>query len=531
LAFDVRGAAFASQLNKTTGQSPPWMKQDGSAGSKQRMPEGRTRHLVPVRNAEIFDYHVMIASTTQHLEKTSGDNFMDIQTMDIREAIKNRPMQWQQIVVVVICVLLTMIDGYEIIVLPFVMPHLAKAWKLSPVEVGYLLSASVLGMALGAAIISPLADRIGRRAHILLCLVLVTVGMLLSARAENIRELLAARAFAGLFIGSLIASINVLVSEYSSDMRRGVVMGLYGIGLPLGSALAGSVVGPLIASYGWRAPFAFGGLLTLAMTALVFLMLPESAEYLIERRPKRALEKYNKIALRLGHPQSTALPDASRRRDGPALTVAAKSIFGGVMLRRTACLWLGYAGLIAAFYFANTWTAKLIADATGSLAYGVRVGTLIMIGGVIGSLLFAALSLRIRPAIVTALILTGGAVVYTLYAAYFRNIALAIPLSMLVGVCASGGVCAFYAISPQIYPAIVRGTAVGLMIGFGRAISVAVPIWTGYMLTLGWTPSMLYRVFGGVLGAAAVFILFLDRTRAGRTSDASIYGAADRRVG
>ncbi|RQS66627.1 MFS transporter [Burkholderia sp. Bp8963] len=456
---------------------------------------------------------------------------MDIRTMDIREAIKNRPMQWQQIVVIVICILLTMIDGYEIIVLPFVMPHLAKAWKLSPVEAGYLLSASVFGMALGAAIISPLADRIGRRAHILLCLVLVTVGMLLSARAENIQELLVVRAFAGLFIGGLIASINVLVSEYSSDKRRGVVMGLYGIGLPLGSALAGSVVEPLVARYGWCGPFAFGGLLTLAMTALVTLMLPESAEYLIERRPKRALEKYNKIAAWLGHPQSVVLPDASRKSDGPAFAVAAKSIFGGIMLLRTVCLWLGYAGLIAAFYFANTWTTKLIADATGSLGYGVHVGTLIMIGGVIGSLLFASLSLRIRPVMVTALILIGGAVVYTLYAVYFRNVALAIPLAMLVGVCASGGVCAFYAISPPIYPAIVRGTAVGLMIGFGRAVSVVVPIWTGYMLTLGWTPSMLYRVFGAVLGTAAVFVLLLDRANTAQTADSGMYGTADKRAG
>ncbi|EEA01018.1 major facilitator superfamily MFS_1 [Burkholderia sp. H160] len=448
---------------------------------------------------------------------------MDIQTVDIREAIKNRPMQWQQIVVVAICVVLTMIDGYEIIVLPFVMPHLAKAWKLSPVEAGYLLSASVFGMALGAAFISPLADRIGRRAHILLCVVLVTVGMLLSAVAQNIQELLAFRAFAGLFIGGLIASVNVLVSEYSSDKRRGVVMGLYGIGLPLGSALAGSAVAPLVASYGWRGPLAFGGLLTLAMTVLVILVLPESAEYLIERRPKRALEKYNKIAAWLGHAESAALPEATRKSQGPAFAIAAESIFGGVMLRRTVCLWLGYSGLIAAFYFANTWTTKLIADATGNPAYAVHVGSLIMVGGVIGALLFAGLSLRMRPVMVTVLILILGAVVFMLYAAYFRNVALAIPLAMLVGVSASGGVCAFYAISPPIYPAIVRGTAVGLMLGFGRAVSVAVPIWTGYMLTLGWTPSTLYRVFGAILAASAVFTLLLDRASTARKVDAGMY--------
>ena len=451
--------------------------------------------------------------------------------MDVREAIKSRPMQWQQIAVVAICILLTMIDGYEIIVMPFVMPHLAKAWLLSTVEVGYLLSASVLGMAIGALIISPLADRIGRRPHILLCLVFITAGMLLSAKSETLAELLVCRAFAGLFIGGVIASINVLVSEYSSDKRRGVVMGLYGIGLPLGSALAGSAIVPLVASYGWRGPLAFGGLLTLAMTGVVFVLLPESVDYLVERCPKRALEKYNKIADRLGCPRATVLPGSAASGEGQAIVIAMRSIFGGDMLRRTVCLWLGYAGLISAFYFANTWTAKLIADASGDSALGVRTGMTIMIGGVVGALVFAALSLRLRPVLVTALILLGGAATFAMYASQFRNLDVAIPLSGAVGLCVSGGIAAFYAISPPVYPAMVRGTAVGLMIGFGRAISVVVPVWTGYMLTLGWTPSMLFRVFGAVLAVAAIFVLMLDRTDSTSPGDIEILGSANERAG
>ncbi|RKP47153.1 MFS transporter [Pararobbsia silviterrae] len=442
--------------------------------------------------------------------------------MDIREAIRNQPMRWKQIVVVLICVVLSMIDGYEIIVLPFVMPHLSKVWNLQHVEVGYLLSASVLGMAVGAVAISPLADRIGRRNQILLCLTFVSVGMFFSARSDSLMELLVFRAFAGLFIGALISSVNVLVSEYSSEKRRGFVMGLYGIGLPLGSALAGSVVGPLVAAYGWRGPIMFGALLTLAMIAIVLAALPESVEYLIERRPKRALDAYNKIARALGYDEATALPEALRHASQLRFSAALKLIFGGAMLRRTLLLWVGYAGLIAAFYFANTWTAKLVADASGSPAYGVRIGTLIMIGGVIGSLLFAVLSLKARPIVVTVGILAGGAIVYVLYSMCFRVVELAIPLSMLVGVCASGGVCAFYAISPPLYPAVARGTGVGLMMGFGRAISVIVPIWTGYMLTLGWTPSMLYGVFGAILAASAFFILLLDRACLVRSTNHSL---------
>ncbi len=447
--------------------------------------------------------------------------------MDIREAIRTQPMRAPQIAIIIICVLLTMIDGYEIIVMPFVMPHLAKSWALGPVEVGYLLSASVFGMALGAIFISPLSDRFGRRRHIGACLALITLGMFLSASARSLLELVAYRAFAGLFIGGIVASINVLASEYSSDRRRGTVMGIYGIGFPLGSALAGAVIGPLTMAYDWRAPFVFGAALTLVMLAVVLAVLPESIDYLVEKRPKNALAHYNRIAARLGYTRATILPAPAVR---PQQQLALKAIFGGMMLGRTLCLWIGYAGLVAAFYFANTWTAKMIADASGDPSLGVRTGVLIMVGGVVGALLFAALSLKIRPRLVTALILFGGAVAFVLYAGQIQHSAMALTLAVFVGMFANGGIAAFYAISPFVYPAFARGTGVGLMIGFGRAVAIVAPVFTGYMLKAGWTPQIAYQFFGGVLVVAAIATLMLDRTYRNRsenpeTPDAALAGA------
>ena len=262
--------------------------------------------------------------------------------MDIREAILTQPMRRLQIAIIVMCILLTMIDGYEVLVMAFIAPHLAKAWSLGQVEVGYLLSAGVFGMAVGAAVISPLADYIGRRRHIIVFLTLIAIGMGLSATATTVTQLLAFRAFAGLFIGAIVSSLNIMASEYSSDRRRGTVMGIYGIGLPLGAGLGGAVTGPLIAAFGWRAPLVFGALLTVAMLVLVIVALPESIEYLLEKRPKGALEQYNRIADKLGYPRATVLPAALASKE---VQVVWKALFAGVMLRRTVYLWLGYAGL------------------------------------------------------------------------------------------------------------------------------------------------------------------------------------------
>ena len=436
--------------------------------------------------------------------------------MDLREAILSQPMRSRQIGIIVICVLLNMVDGYDILVMAFVVPHLAKAWTLSPVEVGYLLSAGVFGTALGAIFISPLADKLGRRRHIVLCLVLITVGMILAAFAANLFQLVAFRAFAGLFIGALISSLNILASEYSSDRRRGTVMGVYGIGLPLGAAMGGLATGPLIAEFGWRAPFIFGAVLTAVMLIVVLAKLPESIEFLIEKRPKGALDQYNRIADSLGYPRATTLPAAIVGEQSHARW---KALVSGVMLPRTACLWLGYAGLIAAFYFANTWTAKLISDASDNPSLGVRTGVLILAGGVLGALLFALLSLRLRPRLSTALILFAGAITYVLFANNIQNVGTALILAVFVGMFANGGVAAFYAISPFIYPTVARATGVGLMIGFGRSVAIAAPIFTGYMLKSGWTPQIAYQFFGGVLAAAGVATVLLDRTYRGRSED------------
>jgi benzoate transport len=436
--------------------------------------------------------------------------------MEMREAIRTQPMRRLQITIIALCTLLTMIDGYEVLVMALVAPHLAKAWTLGSVQVGYLLSAGVFGMAVGAALISPLADAIGRRRHIIVCLSMIAVGMGLSAIATSVAQLLAFRAFAGLFIGAIISSLNIVASEYSSARRRGTAMGIYGIGLPLGSALGGAVTSPLIQQYGWRAPFVFGALLTVVALALVVFALPESIEYLVEKRPRRALEQYNRIAARLGCASAAVLPPpvTSRRME-----VVRMALFTDIMLWRTGFLWLGYACLIAAFYFSNTWTAKLIADASGDPALGIRTTVFIQVGGVFGSLVFAALSLVIRPRLATALILFGGTIAYVLYANQLHHVDAALALALLVGLGANGGVAAFYAISPSVYATVHRSKGVGLMIAFGRGVAIFVPIFTGYVLKAGWTPHDAYQLFAGVLLFAGVATVLLDRTYRGRSEN------------
>lgn len=436
--------------------------------------------------------------------------------MDIRDAIRTQPMRRYQILTVAICFLLCMVDGFEILIMAFVAPTLAKTWHLNPVTIGYLLSAGLIGMAIGAFTLSPLADRFGRRKMTIVCLTVITIGMALSAAAVGPVDLMIYRAFAGLGIGGLVANLNILVAENSNDRRRGMTLGIYGAGLPAGVAVGGAISGILIPEFGWRSAFIFGTVITALLLLVVIRVMPESIEFLVDKRPPGALEKYNAIAAKLGYEQSDRLPEPLAKPDRRNVR---GGVFSGLVGRRTALMWIGYSCLIASFYFVNSWTPKLLTDATGNPATGTRAGVLINVGGVLGALIFAGFTMVMRPRIANMLLLLIGLPVFAAFSAAFHQPYLGLAICVLIGIVANGGVAGFYAISPSVYPAAVRATGVGLMIGVGRLVSIVAPILTGYLLRGGWQASQLYVLFGAVMFIGGAFLFALDRTYRNRSED------------
>lgn len=432
--------------------------------------------------------------------------------MELREVIRRGPMTGFQWTVVIIAILLTVIDGYEILVTSFTLPALTEYWKLSPGEQGLVASIGTLGMGVGAAALSPMADRLGRRRHILMSLVAIVVGMTLSGLAPSFTVFLVCRFLAGLFLGGIVPSINVLVSEYASDDRRGTVMGIYGIGFPLGAALGGFLSIFLIGQFGWRGPFFFSAIVTAALTLWAAAALPESVGYLVERHPAGALQSYNAIGAKLGIPAATALPPAASTAIKPSL---GKDMWQGVMLKRTILLWVSYALLIAAFYFSNSLTATLVKESTGNANIGIVAQALVASGGVLGALTFAALATRIHPRAVTAMVMFFGTVVFFLFAYFFTVTSIVLVLAVLVGVAANGGVAAYYAISPPIYPTSIRAAAVGQMMGFGRIVAFLAPNIATFLKGQGLSSPAIYQVFGVVLAVSGVTVWLLHRSYSG----------------
>lgn len=105
--------------------------------------------------------------------------------MSIRDVIDRAAVGRFQIVLIVVCAVLNMVDGFDILVMSFAASGVAAEWGLNGAQVGLLLSASLAGMALGSALLAPLADRVGRRPLSIGCLAVSTVGMGLAAIAPS----------------------------------------------------------------------------------------------------------------------------------------------------------------------------------------------------------------------------------------------------------------------------------------------------------------------------------------------------------
>lgn len=157
----------------------------------------------------------------------------------LKQHLDNDSMGRFQCLAIGICIVLNMIDGFDVLVMAFTAASVSAEWGLSGAQVGLLLSAGLFGMAAGSLFIAPWADRFGRRPLILACLVISGVGMLLSALSQSPLQLALLRGLTGLGIGGILASSNVIASEYASKRWRGLAVSLQSTGYALGATLGG----------------------------------------------------------------------------------------------------------------------------------------------------------------------------------------------------------------------------------------------------------------------------------------------------
>jgi benzoate transport len=412
-------------------------------------------------------------------------------------------LQW---IAVAMCTALNALDGFDVLVIAFTSSYVIREWGLTGTQFGLLASAGLFGMAAGSLFLAPWADRFGRRAIILLCLALMTAGMLLAATAQTPQQLFWLRVLTGLGIGGLLASIGVITAEYSSARLRGTNVSIQATGYPVGATFGGLIAAVLIAQYGWRSAFVFGGLVSLVMIPLVLRWLPESMDFLIARRPPHALERLNALLRRMAREEVRELPapTASEVDVSGSVLRGLRLLFAAHTARSTLLIWSSFFLLMFSFYFIMSWTPRLLEVSGLSAQQGIQASVWINAGGIVGGSLCAALAARYQLSKLTSAFLTFTAAATIVFAFVLGEVIPAFLVAVAIGILLVASMAGLYSLAPILYPASVRTTGVGWAIGIGRIGAILAPTIAGVLGDAGWTTTQLYLAFALPLIAASV---------------------------
>ena len=429
------------------------------------------------------------------------------------EKINDKPMSLFQWFVVGLCFLINMLDGFDVLVMAFTAAAVAGQWKLSGVELGYLLSAGLVGMALGSLIIAPWADRMGRRPLIMLCIAIAGAGMFASSYAQSPVQLGLLRLFTGLGIGGILASSYVIAGEYANSRWRGLAISLQATAYALGATIGGLIANQLIPSLGWQSVFFYGGMATLLTLPVMYLWLPESLDFLIGKKPAKALQKANAILSKMDQPLLDVLPSHSANTAVVEKNRVASLLVPG-LASQTLLIWAAFFMVMFGFYFVMSWTPKLLVNAGLSNQQGITGGVLLNVGGIVGTSLIGLLAAKFRISRVLMLYLLVNAALMMAFVGLLGKLSVAFTAALLIGVFVNGCVAGLYALTPGLYSVTQRVTGLGWAIGVGRIGAIASPLVAGRLIDAKWAPDQLFSLYGAAFVLAALAIYFLQRKKA-----------------
>ncbi|MHB0775227.1 MFS transporter [Halomonas sp. WWR20] len=413
-----------------------------------------------------------------------------------------------QVWIVSLCTLIAALDGFDVLVIAFTAPVIAEDWSVSGSSLGILFSAGLLGMGIGAFLVAPLGDRLGRRPTVLLCLFLLLVSMLASAMTSTVYELFAARLVTGVGVGAVLATVNIAVTEYANDRRRSLCNGIISLGYPVGATLGGLISVFLIDAYGWRAPFIFGGVVALVLFPLVWASFPESLDFLLERQPHNALGKANRILPKLKLAKLDELPPKREAKVQKARPLELLS--GGHRVPFLAACGIYFCIMMTA-YFVLSWTPKILTDAGLSLSGGISGSMLLSIGGAVGCLLYGLLAARIGAKRLAAGVLVLLFSMMMVFATIPYQPLLLTIVALTLGFFLYGAIAVLYVVIPTTFPTALRGTGTGLAMGMGRVGSVIGPALAGVLIDAGWERPMYFLVLALPLIVATLLLSALSR--------------------
>jgi MFS transporter, AAHS family, 4-hydroxybenzoate transporter len=450
-------------------------------------------------------FTIGLNASTRSREVHMGSGPTDIGRSDILQGLLDRPLGHRRVEIVAICFAMALIDGFDIQATAFIAPLVAKQWGVGSTQIGLLLMAGLAGLMLGTIGLGQLSDRIGRKPVLLGSVAGFAILSLATATAGSLAALLGWRLLTGIGLGGATVSALAIVSDIAPGRARAFLVTMMFVGFPLGGSLGGLVAMPLIAIWGWPSIFVLGGLLPLLLLPLLAARLQETPGYLLHSgapadRLARSVERLLPGAVMpalaattaTARPPAGTLPELFREGRGAVTLTLWALIFLTMIVSYLLISWLPSIGL--------------------PLQSAIGVAVAFNIGGISGALLLARLIDR------KGLLLLGAAyAVAGSFALLFTQPA-SVPVTMLlcalIGAGVIGSQFCVTAIASAFYPAPIRATGSGWMLGMGRIGAITGPMAGAALMGSGGDGRSVIGLLALPLFACVALTLALARRRA-----------------
>ncbi|MDM0036885.1 MFS transporter [Variovorax sp. J22P271] len=378
------------------------------------------------------------------------------------------------------CALIIVFDGYDLAVMGIALPSIMKDMNVDPTSAGFMVSAALFGMMFGAITLGTLADRIGRRRTIAICIALFSVFTAAAGLAKDPITFGVVRFFAGLGIGGVMPNVIAHMTEFAPRKIRSIMVTLMFSGYSVGSILAALLGKGLIETYGWQSVFLAAGA-PMLLIPIILKSMPESMPYLLAKGRTGELKE---IASRL---DPSYIPRADDQFVVPAEdkidSAPIRHLFTEGRGFSTIMFWIATFMCLFMVYALSSWLTRLMITAGYSLGSALSFVLALNAGAIAGAIGGGLLADRFHIKYVLICMYAVAAVSIALLG-YKMSTELLYVFVALTGACTIGTQIVSSAYIGQFYPMSVKSTGIGWALGVGRSGAIVAPIIIGSLVAM-----------------------------------------------
>jgi MFS transporter, AAHS family, 4-hydroxybenzoate transporter len=430
--------------------------------------------------------------------------------INVAEVIDRSPIGAFQVRTILLCALVALLDGFDIQAMALVIPSLSQEWGLTRAAFGPVLSASFVGIMLGAMAGGLLGDKIGRRWSLIGAFFFVGLSSIATAYADSTSHLIMLRMLTGFGIGACMPNFTALTAEYVPAKRVAFMVSLMYSAVPLGGVLGGYMAPVIIESFGWRGVFVAGGILPFAICLLLIFGLPESLRFLVARGKGDA--KVGKILEKID-PAYTYQEGQAFETPPKAPKGSLAELFSDGRTGLTLGIWTIFFFSLAGMYMLVSWLPSVFTDRGWPPAKAIQSAAIFQLGGIFGGLIIGWFIDRKGPFLVLAASFALAALFTAAIGSVEGTMGQTMILIALAGAAVVGAQLGMTSLAAGVYPTAARATGVGWGLGVGRLGAVISPTVGGLAIAAGWSQQALFLGAAGpaVLCVIATLLLWSSR--------------------